>query len=611
MEFQAGLHLPYMTMKKTTLLAIAILLSMGAFAQLQPTKLSVFSNGTFFEQKEGKLKFDHNTAHVDLPGSILQGTFWLAGNSDIKIKQIDVGVDTVKKVKNAQYLDDFLAGNEGKVVTLRFIQNLIASPNPTLRTLSGTLISFNKQSGLIKLKTTDGKVILINADNLNDIDLDANANETFKDDTLIRRANIYLDKPVAEAPFNQVSMQTGLQWQPSYFIKLENDKDARLIMKATVENGTEISYDKIDLDLVVGSPQLFFGTATDPVSHFFAPPPPSLSYNWDYEGDSDEELDYRGANFKSSRFRRAFTRDYTIAATTVNGSMATGQGGGYGYGAGPGRADYYIDGAKVSTGGVPAMYGDLSGGIINSGFDYKTATNGAFEVALDITVDKDYSSEGKKSADLYYYKAGKVSLPKNTKTVLPISQSTIAYKHVYEAAIGDITNYAYNKAILNDEAKTVDVFHSLKLTNKTAAPLTEASVFVVNENEDPIAQDKITYTPINEDVSIKLSKAIDVSVKSKENEIGKDEKARKFNKKTYDKVMLKGTVDIVNSLDKTITLTLKKALRGEVTKTDGGTVVKPGRFLDINPISLIKWDIDLKPGEKKTIVYEYEVYIAP
>jgi hypothetical protein len=136
-------------------------------------------------------------------------------------------------------------------------------------------------------------------------------------------------------------------------------------------------------------------------------------------------------------------------------------------------------------------------------------------------------------------------------------------------------------------------------------------VFVVNENEDPIAQDKLNYTPVNEDASIKLSKAIDVSVKGKEEETGKDEKARKFNKKTYDKVMLKGTLEVANYLDKTITLTLKKALRGEVTKTDGGTVTKPGRFLDINPVSLIKWDVELKPGEKKTIVYEYEVYIAP
>ncbi|UPT66156.1 MAG: DUF4139 domain-containing protein [Sphingobacteriales bacterium JAD_PAG50586_3] len=579
-------------MKKTTLSALAILAAMVAHAQLQPTKLSVFSNGTFFEQKEGKLKFNNSIGKVDLPGTILQGTFWLAGSNDIKIKQIDIAVDTVKKVKSAQYLDDFLAANEGKNVTLRFTPALTTLANPTLRSLTGTLVSFNKQSGLIKLKNTEGKIILINADNLNDIDLDANANETFKDDTLIRRASIYLDKPATEAPFNQVTMQTGLQWQPSYYIKLENDKDARLIMKATVENGTEVDYDKIDLDLVVGAPQLFFGTAADPICDFFAPPPPTASYTWDYDGS--EDLNYRGAG----RFRRSFTRndDITmqgiISVTDMNGTSTVPQ--------------IKTRGKLLETisGGMPAMYdGDVTGGVID--------ISGAYNVAIDITGDKDYSSAGKKSADLYYYNAGKVSLPRNAKTLLPISQSTISYKHVYEANIGDITNYAYNRAVLVDEAKPSDVFHSLKITNKTAAPLTEAPVFIVNENEDPIAQDKLNYTPVNEEATIKLSKAIDVSVKSKEEEIGKDEKARKFNKRSYDKVTLKGMVDVVNSLDKAITLTLKKALRGDVTKTDGGTITKPGRFLDINPVSLIKWEVDLKPGEKKTITYEYEVYIAP
>lgn len=576
-------------MKKTTLSAIAVLLGTVGYAQLQPTKLSVFSNGTFFEQKEGKLKFNNNAAHVDLPGTILQGTFWLAGNNDIKIKQIDVGVDTVKKVKSSQYLDDFLAGNEGKPVSLRFTQGPMTATNPTLRTLTGTLVTFNKQSGLIKLKTSEGKIIIINADQLNDIDLDATANDTFKDDTLIRRANIYLDKSIAEAPFNQVSMQTGLQWQPSYYIKLENDKDAPLVMKATVENGTEVSYDKIDLDLVVGSPQLYFGTAADPICDFFAPPPPpTVNYTWDYDGD--EDLNYRGGKLRESRFRRAFTRNedfskYTVTVTDANGASVTGMAG------------------QGTYGGAPAYYADGVGFTKNAAGEYK--------VDLDITGDKDYSSEGNKSADLYYYHAGKVSIPKNAKTLLPISQSSITYKHIYEAAIGDITNYVYNKAVLTDEPKTIDVFHSLKLTNKTTAPLTEAPVFVVNENEDPIAQDKFNYTPVNEEATIKLSKAIDVSLKSKEEETGKDEKARKFNKKTYDKVSLKGTLDVANFLDKPITLTLKKALRGEVTKPDGGTVTKPGRFSDINPISLIKWDVELKPGEKKTIVYEYEVYVAP
>lgn len=573
-------------MKKLVVLICITTLALQAKAQLKPTKLSVFSNGTFYQKSEGQLKFTNNRASIDLPGTILYGTFWLAGENTAKVKQIDVSIDTIKKIKQSQFIDDFLVGNEGKNMTLRFTQPAISGVS-TLRTITGSLLNFNSQTGLIKFKTLDGKVLIINTDKLNDIDLDAGANETFKDDTLIRRAKIILDKPLAEASFNQVSMQTGLQWQPSYFIKLENDKDARIIMKATVENGTEVDYNNIDLDLVVGSPQLYFGSKTDPVSDFYIPVPyggtGAYSYAWDAQGEST--INTRGA--RDGSFRREYRK---------------------------GDAINYLDGdydgkilyTEPVTGGVPAMYGNVSSGIISlpslEAVDFER---------YDITADKDYSSEGKKSADLYYYHAGKVSIPKGAKTLLPISQSSINYKHVYEATIGDINNYAANKSIIVEEQKIIDVFHSLKLTNKTNAPFTEAPVFVVNENEDPIAQDLLKYTPINEETSIKLAKAIDVSVKTKEVEQSKDEKAKKINRKSYDKVVLKGTLDVANYLDKPITLTLKKALRGEVTKPDGGTVIKPGKFLAVNPVSLIKWDVELKAGEKKTIVYEYEVYVAP
>lgn len=564
-------------MKKLIILIGASLLWMQVSAQLQPTKLSVFSTGTFFEQQEGKLSFTNNVAYVNLPGTILQGTFWLAGNTDVKIRQIDVAIDTVKKAKEAQYIDDFVKASVGKNVSLRFKQN-IAGLSGGMRILSGTLLSFNTLNGLIKLKTTDAKIVLINIATLNDLELDASASYIFEADTLIRRATIILDKPVAQAPFNQVSMQTGLQWQPSYFIKLENDKDARMVMKATVENATGIGYTNVDLELVVGTPQMYFGQTIDPISNFYIPT--EDVFTWDY-GDN--------GTYRQSAFRNAYDTIRLIEVGNKNVPKMNVRG--------------KLFETIFGSGGAPASYGDLTGGVID-------ISNG-YQVALDITADKDYTATGAKAADLYYYKAGKVSLPKDAKTLLPISQSTISYKHVYEATVGDVTNYAYNKTIISTEQKTVDVFHSLKFFNKTGAPFTEAPVFVVNENEDPIAQDKLNYTPINEEATIKLAKAIDVVVKGKEEEIGKDEKARKFNKKTYDKVILKGTLDLANFLDKPITLTLKKALRGEVIKNDGGTVSKPARFNEINPISLIKWEVDLKPGEKKTISYEYEVYIMP
>lgn len=573
------------------------------FAQLKPTKLSVFNNGTFFEKKEGTLRFSNAKAAIDLPGDMLKGTLWLAGDK-AQVKQIDVRIDTVKKDKEAIYLDDFLKANQGKDVTLRFKQYAGLAGNFPLRTVSGTLLRFFDTSGLIQLKTTEGKVLLISVADLSDADFEASANDTFKADTLIRRATIYLDKPTDNLPVVQVTMQSGLQWQPSYYIKLENDKEARIIMKATVENITENAFEDVDLDLVVGAPQMHYGTELESVSQLDA-----VSYMWDAQ--------------PSGQFRKYYQRENTI--TFYNGEQEQIWPPPSPYDVGSGTFSYSTLNGDIAYEAVPVEQDMLTRtegvtiskkGKKNKSFAPQaispvTGIYGGAEQAIDITANKDYSAEGKKSADLYYYKAGKVDIAKDNKTVIPVSQNTIPYKHVYEVSIGDITNYTAYLSIIAPEPKVIDVYHSIKLTNKTAAPITEASVFVVNEKEVPMAQDKIDYTPVNDEVSIKLSKAIDVSVKAKEEELGKVEKAKKFNKKNYDKVTLKGTFELANFLNTDIILNVKKALRGEVTQPNGGTVNKPGRFSAINPISFIKWDVELKAGEKKTITYEYEVYVNP
>jgi hypothetical protein len=135
-------------------------------------------------------------------------------------------------------------------------------------------------------------------------------------------------------------------------------------------------------------------------------------------------------------------------------------------------------------------------------------------------------------------------------------------------------------------------------------------VFVVDQDEKPLAQDQIKYTPVNADVLVRLSKAIDVSVKSKDEELSRGEKVKKYNKLYYDKITLKGTVEVTNYLDKPITLSVKKSVNGDVTKAEGATTSKSGRYNSLNPFSTIKWEVELKAGEKKTINYEYEVYIT-
>lgn len=511
--------------------------ALAANAQIKTSKVSVFKNGTFFQKKEGNMKINDRVTYVDVPSTALLGTYWIASGKDSKIQQIDVRQDTIKKTKNAQSITDYLQGNEGKQITLRYNQVMDAS-KPAMRNVTGTLVKYFPSTGILKVKTDGNKMLIISTSNLNDVEFDASVSDKFQADTIVRRAKIQLEKNVGSNDFSIVSMQTGIQWQPSYYIRLANDKDARLVMKGTVENFSEEDLTDVDLDLVVGAPQMFFGTQFDPISQGYLTSIINTTYASGYSGLAND-----------NRFS--------------NAQMAT--------------------------------------------WDYGNIANGN---SIPIAGEDEYTADGEKVSDLYYYKAGKISLKKNTKTLIPISLTTIPYKDVYEAEIGDITNYYINRTVTYDEMQRTDAYHSLKFTNKSGAPITTAPVFVVDQDEKPLAQDQIKYTPVNADVLVRLSKAIDVSVKSKDEELSRAEKVKKYNKVYYDKITLKGSVDVCNYLDKPITLSVKKTLNGEVTKSEGATVSKSGRYNSLNPFSTIKWEVELKAGEKKTIAYEYEVYIT-
>ncbi len=523
-------------MKRIAIISGLLVAALAAGAQMKTTKVSVFKNGTFFQKKEGGLKFTDKVSYIDVPPNALLGTYWIAGSKEVKVVQIDVRQDTIKKSREATSMYEFIQGNEGKQITLRFNQ-ILDKEKPTTRIVTGTLVRYFSYSGIMKIKTPEGKMLVISINNLNDVEFEASMNDRFQVDTIVRRAKILLDKNANETPFTVVSMQSGIQWQPSYYIKLINDKEARLMMKGTVENYSNEDLSEVDLDLVVGSPQMFFGMQLDPVSLSYLTSLTTASYNNGYMDNS--------------------------------------------------RSLYSNNATQVAS------------------YDYNGTAN------IPIAGDEEYTSEGEKVADLYYYKVGRVSLKKNTKTMIPISLATIPYKDVYEAEIGDITNYYVNRTVTYDEMQRTDAFHSLKFSNKTTAPITTAPVFVVDEDEKPMAQDQIKYTSINSDVMVRLSKAIDVSVKSKDEETGKrEEKAKKYNKVYYDKITLKGTIEVANFLDKAITLSLKKIVNGEVTKSDGASVTKSGRYNQLNPYSTIKWEVNLAAGEKKTINFEYEVYIS-
>lgn len=516
-------------MKKTTLALLSLLLCTSLLAQteLKPTQINVFKNGTYFIVKEGNIAVKNNIGTLQIPLAPLQSTFWLTTTKDIKINSIAFVTDTIFTQKPPQTYYDFLLANKGKKVRL-----LYKATEKDLREVSGTLQDMIKSTGLVRIKQADNKTIFLPLSSILELGFDENPIDVVRTDSLARLAKVTFNSNVGNTDLKLNYMQAGIQWLPSYNIKLINDKELQLEMNAMVENYAETVLNA-DLTLTVGNPTFLYGTKTDP-----------LAFNY----------------LTSLYDSRTPAPTYQFAAQMYSNSIT---------------ADEVTLGAG----------------------DYQ-----------DYTV---YETEGEKSNDLYMYKLGKVSLPYQSKTNFLIFSSKLTYKDVYEVTISDVANYASYGYNISDPEKRFDVYHSFLISNSTANPFTTGPVFVQNENLQPLAQDQIKYTPVGANASVQLSKAGDVVVKNKEEEVTRVESVKKVGKTYYSKVTIKGSIAIENLQDKKIQLNLTKNLTATVLEaSNDGVIFKNGKYSTLNPYSTINWEIPLTAKEKKTITYQYDVYVS-
>ncbi|MGD0709860.1 MAG: hypothetical protein ABR968_01630 [Bacteroidales bacterium] len=525
-------------MKKLLLLPFVVIAWNLASSQstLKTTQVNVFKNGTYFILKEGTVYPKNAKVSLEIPEQPLLGTYWINTVKDVNISRITYKTDTIKKLMPAEDIPDIVFANKGKKIKIGY-----KTDDKTYREASGLLQDYFKSSGMLKIKTTDGKTLYILISNVIDFSVDDIPADKMQGDSLIRLAKIEFSKSIDNTPIKLMYMQSGIQWIPSYNVKLISDKELQLEMKALVENNAEEINDA-DLTLTVGNPQFFYGTTIDPIAQMYQ------------------------TNISSIYTTKPVVSAYAGNVVTQTNAYQT---------------------YNANDNNIPAA---------TPSFSYNDYSN--------------YSTEGEKTNDLYMYKIGKVSLAKNIKTSFQIFSYNLPYKDVYEANIADVVNYSINTYVGNDPEQKFEVYHSLKLTNTSANPFTTAPVFVMNENLQPLAQDQLKYTPVSSDVSIQLSRAPDVIIKNKEEEIKKTDETEKFGKETYSKVILKGSIIVENMQDKKIILSLNKTLTAEVTDvSDSGKIKKTGKYYGLNPSTEIKWEVPFSAKEKKTITYTYEVWI--
>jgi hypothetical protein len=224
---------------------------------LLPNRLTIFKNGTYFIKKTASVNVVNNSFTIPISNNILFGSYWLATSKDATIKSITVKQDTFQVKKKCTTIDDYLKANINKQIVLSTEYNLKES-------LAGLLLDFDENTKMIKLKTNENKIIITTASLYSKLSLNDNQSYVTYVDSVATLSTIKLNQPVNNTIVSSLSLEEGIKWYPSYLLTIINDKEATLAMKATITNQGQSFYN-MDVDIVIGSPVMFYGKTLDPI----------------------------------------------------------------------------------------------------------------------------------------------------------------------------------------------------------------------------------------------------------------------------------------------------------------------------------------------------------
>jgi len=233
----------------------------------------------------------------------------------------------------------------------------------------------------------------------------------------------------------------------------------------------------------------------------------------------------------------------------------------------------------------------------------------AYGFTADLTGGSAYGNNQNQSPknyhDFYIYKLKNESLPMNSRAHYTLFEQELKYSHVYQC---DLLNI--NHQINTQQKKDNKVFHSLKFENNTGNLLGEGAITIIDDTQDdyvPLAQSKLEYTPSKATGLIKITETPEIEILQKEEVVNVEKDRIEFWGRSYKKMRISVVVKINNYKDEKIDLILRQEVFGEVEGNPSFIIVdRKEKYYLPNAINHLEWNLQLKPGEKKEVTYQYE-----
>lgn len=549
-----------------------------AVLALRTERAVVFKDGHALLVKTvtGKLDAAGTGFIENVPDSAVLGTFWAlsADGRTVGLRaEYAERETTLEQTTTCLSMADLLRANTGKTLTL-MLANAGRVDAKIIEVLEGTQPDINAGdnlagalSGAILPPPPGGQFVVLELDGVRRVitvgevlhlsgpALETTIRRSAKVKSRAKRLVIDLGPDAAEKDVSLRVMyfSPGMSWIPTYRVEGVDTPEASIWLQGEVVNDLE-DLNGAKLDLVAGVPNFRFADVASPLS---------------LEATIRESMGRREQAFLGQQLSNAAFRDArgAVRANSIE------------------QAAPVVPGELIATG----------------------------------------------EQDLHVYSLGEVTLRKGARASVPVWNAKAAVRHVYtlDLKLGKVGRAEPRYADASDRPATPAgdsplgllrnrVWHQIELTNASASPWTTGPALVMNGTM-PISQDLLTYTSKGARCRLPLTVSADIAGTFKETELERQANALNWSGHQYAKVSKKGTVTLVNRRDESSRVCVSLSMGGRVKSAgaEGAVVVDAGRpddFEDssnsnVNNHSDVRWELDLGPGETRTLEVEYDVFL--
>ena len=241
---------------------------------------------------------------------------------------------------------------------------------------------------------------------------------------------------------------------------------------------------------------------------------------------------------------------------------------------------------------------------------------------------------GARAEDLYVYTLEHITLAKGERMTVTVKEFEVPYEDRYAALLP----LAPPRELLTDDAErrrvgallaAGDVAHAVVLTNNSDAPFTTAPALLYRDGQI-LAQGLMTYAAPGGTSEVHLGNAVEVRTDLSETITGRRPEPNLRGQERFERITLKGTVEVTNRRPEPTTVHLTKLVPGTVEAAshdakrrelgpadmagypDGAVNLSrygvPNWWVSLNPTTEIEWELTVPPGETVAVTYEWHYF---